>query len=165
MDKPKRPKAIAASRRQDAERAAEHWLRNVLDCIVTRRAVRTQWHKVDFFAADVVGKSASGAHCYAQATAGSYSAVTSRRRKLEKIPWHPYDSVFVLQLIEQQHPAKGRWKQWFFRVHEYEPDIEDSADLTVRRWRTWDAATEIPKAWFKAWKDTPPPSTNMEKHG
>lgn len=159
MPKIRKPKRkIAKSRRPQAERAAEHWLHEIMECVKTRRAVRTQWQSVDFFAADVVGKTQSGVHVYAQATAGSHSAVTARRRKLEAIPWHPSDLVYVLQLVEQQDPANARRKAWWFRVHEYEQDLTSEHDAVYdtgipRSWRTWDSATPVLKEWFKAWKD------------
>ena len=80
------PKMNAKNKRGDCERAAVHFAYEILGCVITRRAVQTKWQKVDFFAADVVGKRPDGTHVYIQATAGQYSAVTARRRKLEKIP-------------------------------------------------------------------------------
>jgi hypothetical protein len=150
-------KPIAKSRRADAERAAEHWLRSVMDCVVVRRAVHSRFHDIDFFCADAVGKVASGAHVYAQVTTGQHQAVTSRRRKLETIPWHGYDVVFVLQLIEQRYPANRRRKEWWFRVHEYAPDSMGS-----RVWKTWDSATAVPKEWFRAWKEPSPLTSAYE---
>lgn len=136
-------KPIARTRRPQAERAAEHWLRHVCGCVVTRRAVRTQWQKVDFWGADVVGKTAVGEHRYAQATAGQASAVTARRRKLEKIPWHSTDRIFVLQLIQTPDPANRRRQLWHFRVHEFRE----------QQWLTWSEATLVPRSWFRAWKE------------
>ena len=43
---------IGKSRRPQAERAAEHVLHEFFDYLHTRRAVRTQWQKQDFFAAE-----------------------------------------------------------------------------------------------------------------
>ena len=140
-----------------AERAAEHWLRNVLECVETRRAIRSQWHKVDFFGADVVGKVRTGAHCYVQVTTGDARNVCPRRRKLERIPWHPYDLVFVLELRSYPNPVNRRRTVWTFRVHEYDP----GDDPDGRVWRVWDATTPVPPEWFKPWKDNTPPSLDF----
>jgi len=146
-------KGIAKSRRPQAERAAEHWLREILGCVCTRRAVRTKWAAVDFFGADIVGKTETGAHCYVQVTAGKSQAVTARRRKLEAIPWHDWDTVILLQLIETKNPAHGRRKQWWFRVYEYETIDDPPSRPLARQWRLWESATAVPPRWFKAWKE------------
>ena len=137
------PKSNARSKRGDAERAAEWYAREVYNCIVTRRAIRTQWQAVDFFGCDVVGKKPDGTHIYIQATAGQDSAVTARRRKLEKIPWHETDTIEILQLVQTENPANARRKLWFFRVHNYDGE-----------WHTKDEAISIPKVWFKKWKES-----------
>jgi len=138
-------KLNAAAKRGDAERATVHYAIHVHKCVVTRRAVRTQWQSVDFFAADVVGKKEDGSHIYIQTTAGQHSAVTARRRKLEKIPWHSTDTVELLQLIQTIDPANARRKLWFFRVHWFE--------TFSKIWMTKDEAVPVPKEWFKAWKE------------
>lgn len=125
--------------RSAAERAGEWYLYKIMNCLVVRRAVKTQWQKVDFFGSDLVGKKADGTHIYVQVTAGEYSAVTARRRKLEKIPWHESDTVQILQLIQRKNPANARRKNWFFRVHVYQKG----------KWITLDEAIEIKKEWFK----------------
>ena len=81
------PKKNAASRRGDCERACEWYCHEILNCVVSSRAVRTQWQKQDMFASDVIGKKDDGTMVFIQATAGQYSAVSTRRKKLEKIPW------------------------------------------------------------------------------
>jgi len=145
-------KSIAKTKRAEAERAAEWFLREEFGCVVTRRAVRTQWQKVDFFGSDVVGKREDGTHVYAQATAGKSQAVTARRRKLEAIPWlFDSDIVLLLQLLEDLDPANRRRKIWHFRVHQYDYWIGTNID---REWNTWDEAFRVPKEWFKAWKET-----------
>ena len=141
------PVKNAKSKRNDAERAAVNFAHKHLGCVVTRRAVRTQWQKVDFFAADVVGKYDDGSHVYIQATAGQHSAVTARRRKLEKYPWHSTDTVLLLQLVQTEDPANARKKLWFFRVHEY------VLDGYSRAWETYEDAVPIPKEWFKAYRE------------
>ena len=141
------PKTNAKSKRGDAERATVHYCHNVLGCVVTRRAVRAKFQSVDFFAADVVGKMPDGSHVYVQTTAGQYSAVTSRRRKLEKIPWHYSDKVLICQLIQTEDPANSRRKLWFFRIHSL-----NQRGLKSNEWETLPDAYAIPKEWFKAYK-------------
>lgn len=147
----------AKSKRADAERATVWYAREMLGCVVTRRAVRTQFQSVDFFAADVVGKRADGTHVYIQATAGEHAAVTARRRKLEAVPWHVTDVVQLVQLRQTEDPANARRKKWFFRVHEYCFNGLDS-----REWITHDDAVDVPREWFKAWK--PEPETVTTTH-
>lgn len=130
----------ARKKRAEAERAAQWVAHEIYGCVVSRRAVRTQWQSVDFFAADVVGKKADGTHIYIQATAGRHAAVTARRRKLEKIPWHKTDTVIILQLIQTIDPANARKKLWFFRVHR----------LSCGVWNTYENAIPIPQKWFKS---------------
>ena len=132
-----------------AEIATVHYAREIHGCIVTRRAVRTKWQAVDFFGSDIVGKKSDGSHIYIQTTAGQYAAVTARRRKLEKIPWHPTDTVELLQLIQTIDPANARKKLWFFRVHCY----KRLGTLYLRQWHTEEKAVPVPREWFKAWKE------------
>lgn len=137
----------AKTKRAEAEKAAVWYAREVVGCVLTRRAVRAQFQSVDFFAADIVGKMPDGSHVYIQATAGQRQAVTSRRRKLEAVPWHPTDLVRLVQLVQTEDPANARRKKWFFRVHEYVWNGRD------RTWVTHDEAVSVPRAWFKAWKE------------
>lgn len=141
----------AKSKRGDAERATVWYAREILGCVVTRRAVRTQFQSVDFFGSDIVGKMPDGSHVYIQATAGQDSAVTTRRRKLEAIPWHETDIVQLVQLRQTEDPANARRKKWFFRVHEYQYIFID--DRHDREWVTHDQAVDVPREWFKAWKE------------
>ena len=137
------PKKNAKKLRGDCERACEWYCHEILGCVVSCRAVRTQWQSQDMFASDVIGKKADG-HCvYIQATAGQRSAVTARRRKLEKIPWRPSDIVQVVQLVQTENPANARRKLFFFRVHNY----------SFGKWKTFEDAVPIPREWFKAFKN------------
>lgn len=138
----------AKSKRADAEKAAVWYAREIMGCVYTRRAVRTQFQSVDFFCSDVVGKREDGTHVYIQATAGQKSNVTTRRRKLEAIPWHMTDTVQLVQLRQTEDPANARRKKWFFRVHEYQVETP-----TQRQWVTHDQAVDVPLGWFKAWKE------------
>jgi len=135
-------KKNARTKRNEAEKAAVWYALEIHKCVLTRRAVRTMWQSVDFFGADVVGKKKDGSHVYIQATAGQHSAVTSRRRKLENIPWHKTDTIELLQLVQTEDPVNARRKLWFFRIHCFDGD-----------WTTKNEAVPIPKYWFKAWKE------------
>lgn len=139
---PKKP--IAKTMRAPAERAAEWYLREVCGCVVTRRAVRTRYQSVDFFACDIMGKRENGSMVWAQVTAGGPEALRVRRRKLEKIPWHSSDAVIVLQLTSTPNPANARSKLWFFRVHRY---------LALNTWVVDVEAAPVKREWFKAWKE------------
>ncbi len=137
-------KKNAKSLRPQAERASEWYAREVCGCIITRRAIQTQWQSVDFFACDCVGKRSDGSHVYIQATAGQNEAVRVRRRKLDVVPWHKSDTVLLLQLVQTEDPANARRKKFFFRVH-----FRDVAGP----WSVLEEAQMVPKEWFKAWKE------------
>ena len=158
-------KQNSKAKRGDCERAATHYAVVNHSCVITRRAIRTQFQSVDFFASDVVGKKADGSHVYIQATAGQASSVSTRRKKLEKIPWHPSDIVELVQLVQTENPANARQTLWFFRVHVYQriagPEMDSTVPypwkeyifLTKRQWKTLETAVPVPKEWFKAWKE------------
>lgn len=136
------------TKRSDAERAGVWFLMEACNCVIARKAIRTQWQSVDFFASDVVGKKSNGEHVYAQVTAGQIESVRQRRRKLEAIPWHTSDSVFLLQLRHVVDPKhKGR-RLWSFRVHAYAL----IGSTTKRVWRVLNEAYPVPTAWFRAYK-------------
>lgn len=139
---------VAKSKRPQAERAAEWAMRMNFDCQHTRRAVKTQWQKQDFFAADVIGLWANGEKLWVQVTAGQTAAVLTRRRKLERYPWHKSDCVVVWQLVERQDVANPRRKAWMFRVWEYELQSDGS-----RKWTDQRAPITVPHNWFKAYKN------------
>jgi hypothetical protein len=115
-----------------------------IGCVVTRKAIRTQWQSVDYFCSDVVGKKVDGSHVYIQVTAGQAEAVRQRRRKLEDIPWHNTDTVLLLQLVQTPDPANGKKTLWFFRVHGYKIYLS----RVNRVWQTDDQAVPVPKEWF-----------------
>ena len=141
------PAKNAKSRRMDAERAAEHYAHDI-GCLVTCRAVRNKFQRQDLFASDVIGKRWDGTMVYLQATAGQDSAVTARRRKLEKIPWHYDDLVLICRLIQEQDPDNKRKKNWFFRVHRFHPMLSGK-----KRWSTYETDTPVPREWFRAFKE------------
>jgi len=136
---------IARSRRPQAERAAEHWLVEVMGCDPhqMRRAIRTKYQAVDFFASDVMAKDRAGKTFYVQVTAGQNEAVRVRRRKLEKFSWNTHDFVYVLQLVEVPNPVNIRRKDYFFRVHYYDHFHEPCG------WIVEGAACPVPREWFK----------------
>ena len=152
-------KKNAKSKRPEAERAGEHYARAIEGCVATVRAVRTKWQRQDLFASDIVGKRKDGTHVYAQVTAGQSEAVRTRRRKLDAIPWHESDTVLLLQLVQTDNPANARGKLWFFRVHKYCAPHRYSED-GPRQWGVEDEACQVPKDWFKSYKETHKRPTN-----
>ena len=137
---------VAKSRRSDAERAAEHYLYEVCGCDPKqmRRAVRTKFQSVDFWAADVAARTTQGFCYYAQVTAGQQKAVQQRRRKLEKISWNTFDHVLLLQLVSMPNPANARKKDFFFRIHRYNP--------VTGKWVVDDIAWPVPRDRFRKLK-------------
>lgn len=137
---------IAKSRRNDAERAAEHYLYEVCNCdpFQIRRAVKTKYQAVDFWGCDVMGRNLMGKCFYAQVTTGKTEAVRIRRRKLEKISWNENDTVLVLQMVVQPDPANNRRKAYYFRIHIYKHKI--------KKWDVKLTAYPIPRKWFKKLK-------------
>lgn len=129
----------------NAERAAEHFGREVLQCVETRRMIRTRFFKVDFFGADVVGKKSDGSHIYIQVTSGQDQAVTARRRKLESHIWHFSDIVLLLQMVKTKIRGKMRYE---FRVREYK-----LPSIGKRFWPEGYGVVEIKREWFMALKD------------
>ncbi len=136
---------VAKSKRPQAERAGEWVLRLIYGCVVTRRALRTKYAKVDFFAADIIGKRADGSHIYCQITAGQEQAVRIRRKKLDAYPWHVTDTVYVMQLVERQSVINPRQKDWFFRVYERRQD---------GTWTSGGVSVGVVKEWFRAYRET-----------
>jgi len=136
---------VAKSRRPQAERAAEHYLYEICGCDPQQicRAVRTKWQAVDYWGSDVWGRTKSGDCYYAQVTAGQVEAVRTRRRKLEKISWNEFDTVLLLQLVEQPNPANARRKDFYFRVHIYWHRKTD------KPWTVAVEACPVPAMWFK----------------
>ena len=119
-----------------AEVAAQHYCHVVLDCTITRRAIRTRFQKVDLFGCDVMGRREDGSCVWIQVTAGKSANVAQRRRKLEAIPWNVLDDV---RLLELRRPERGIYT---FRVHRY-VDNEWIVDPGI----FW-----IPRSWFKAYR-------------
>lgn len=142
-----------------AEVACENYLKS-LGCR-TRRSVKSKWHKIDFFACDVMGvrRVHDTQHIpenyieryWIQVTTGEWSAVTQRRRKLEKEIWSDrgYDNIYIFQFRETPNPANRKKKLYHFKVSEYEPNPFDGE----WGWSNWDNAIEIPQEWFKANRD------------
>ena len=144
------PNKIAKSRRMDCERASQHFAHEIMDCINSVRAVRTMYQRQDLFGCDTVGKRIDGSHVYIQATAGQDQAVTARKRKLEKYPWHKSDIVLIVQLKSQQDPENKRRKLWSFKVWEL---IEVGTGM---QWEKWDKQVYFKSGWFRAFKADAP---------
>lgn len=142
METPTKRRANTKALRRQAEVAAVHFLIDQLGCVHSRRAIRTKWQKVDFFGADVVGVLETGAKIYAQVTTGAAAAVSVRRAKLAAFPWHPSETVLLLNLVATASPAKGRRTQYWFRVEELK------RDLGHRKWVDWPEPVEVPREWF-----------------
>jgi len=133
-------KSISKKYYSAAERAAEWYAIKVCKCVITRKAIRTQWQKVDFFNSDVVGKMKNGRHVYIQVTTGKDAAISIRRKKLTQIPWHSSDIVLLLQLKEYQDPENGRKKLWYFKLFYYHGN--------PRQWKVKNELYPIKKIWF-----------------
>ena len=146
----RRKRGRAKHRHKDAERAAEWFAREHQGCVVTVRAVKTQWQRQDLFACDCLGKRADGSLVCIQVTAGDSSNASPRRRKLEAIPWGPQDTVLLLQLTSNPNPANRRKMQWYFRVQRYE-----CAEWGKWYWTIEPEAVAVPAAWFRAYSSEP----------
>lgn len=137
-----------SKKQADCERAAEWFCVEYNECVLTRRVARTRFNKVDFFAADVVGKKADGSHVYVQATTGKAAAVSQRKKKLEAVPWHETDVVQLVQMVENPRTLKSRKKSFAFKIYEY--ILEDDGE---RRWNCFkDSEIFIPRYWFNAYQ-------------
>ena len=130
------PNKIAKSRRMDCERASQHFAHEF-----------TMYQSQDLFGCDTVGKRIYGSHVYIQATAGQDQAVTARKRKLEKYPWHKSDIVLIVQLKSQQDPENKRRKLWSFKVWELE-----GVGNEIALWEKWEEQVYFKSGWFKAYK-------------
>jgi len=137
-------KANSKELRRQAEVAATNWLMESMGCTHVRRAIRTQFQKVDFFGADLMGCLSTGAKIYVQVTTGGSSAVSVRRAKLAAFPWHPSEMVLLANLVATESPAKGRKTEYWFRIEEFESDV-----VGCRRWKDWPSAVPVPREWFK----------------
>ncbi len=130
------------NRQRQVECAAEHFLRVELGCVNTVRAVKTRFQRQDLFACDVLGKRlGTGDLVGMQVTCGDSTAVRARRRKLEAVQWSSLDRVLLGEFRSEQ---QGRGKYHWFRMHEL---------YSTGAWRVWPEPVEVPKAWFKAFKE------------
>lgn len=114
-----------------AEVAAENWLK--AQGYQTRRTVRTQWQKVDFFGADVIGKLPEETVYIQVTTAKRSKEIMLRKRKLEKIPWVETDYVYLFQCVERRDVLNPRRLNHYFRVYAYEEYIG-----STHKWRSAD---------------------------
>lgn len=128
-----------------SELAAEHYAYEVLGCVRTVRAVATKFQRQDLFASDVLGRKPDGTLCAIQVTAGQASAVSARKRKLEREVWHSSDIVLLLQLYWEK--GKGNKKDWFFKVWEYTCD-----NLSDKRAWFHKSDHAVSQSWFKLYR-------------
>ena len=119
-----------------AEVAAQHYCHVVLDCTITRRAIRTRFQKVDLFGCDVMGRREDGSCVWIQVTAGKSCNVAQRRRKLEAIPWNVFDDVRLLEF-------RRDGSSYGFRVHQL---------FNNKVWTVRDMLEPVPRSWFKAYR-------------
>lgn len=132
------------SKQSEAERAAEWYAVKVCGCVITRRAIRTKYQKIDFFGADVVGKRSDGTVVYVQATAGQRQAVSYRKKKMAGIPWNSNETVQVAELIWLQDPQNARRKKWYFRIY----------DFAHNKWLILPKAVPIEREWFTSYQNS-----------
>ena len=128
--------------RRWAELAAEWMVADVFNCIHTRRALKTKFAKVDFWASDVMGMNKFGEKYFIQVTAGQDSAVSQRRKKLEKYSWHELDTVMVAALRKEK---VGRSYKYHFILHEY--------NATTKVWENNKSQITVPREWFKKYQE------------
>ena len=155
MQKPSGRRASTKALRRQAEVAAEHYMVERLGCVEIRRAVRTQWQKVDFFGADLVGVLSTGAKIYVQVTTGASAAMSVRRAKLAAFPWHPSETVLLLNLVATASAAKGRRTEYWFRVEEFAGKPMFSDVGTVRCWEDWPETIPVLREWFASASKVP----------
>ena len=135
---------------REAEVAAEWALIERFGCLPgwTRRALRTKFARVDFFASDVMGKREDGSMVWAQVTkAKSTANVRPRRRKLERVPWSNLDLVLLLHMRTDDSTRPHRHH---FRVHRLVATLPEQPGI----WTVDDELMDIPRAWFKVWAPT-----------
>lgn len=132
------------SMHRKAEVAAEHWLQG-MGCLETRRCLRTQFNKVDFFGADVVGCLPTGAKIYIQVTTGGKAAVSQRRKKLSSRTWHESETVILAQMYTTKG-KRGRFEYWF---QAQELSYRNPNQTKRKGWIDWGCPVLIPREWFE----------------
>lgn len=128
------PKAFHSA----AERAAEHFAHEVLECVKTRRATRAQFQSIDFFSCDVMGCRDDGSKVYIQVTCGGKEALRARRKKIEAEVWHPSEEVYLLELDRSVYKPYA----YFFRIWRY----------LEKKWLADYELKEVPEQWFRKLK-------------
>ena len=136
----------AKNKRKDAEKAVVWMAYEMFNAIEYVKSIQTKWQRVDIFSADVASKDKDGKVTYIQVTAGQDSAISVRKKKLEKIPWHYSERVLLVQLKQRQEVINARRKEWFFKVWEFMPDVGGH-----RNWELWTDPVNIPRKWFKSY--------------
>ena len=126
---------------REAEVAGEHLLRAHFACVLTRRAIRTKFAAIDFFACDVMGRRADGSMIWLQVTtAKGTGTVAVKRRKLEAIPWNAFERV-LLGVFHTDRTTRPHLLT--VRVHELRHQEPE---------RDWSILLEdqpFPRAWLK----------------
>lgn len=101
------------------ERAADHFTREELDAIRTRRAVKMKWQSVDMLGADILARLPGG---YALVQATKQDPSTEKRREMETLggdEWVPVSERRIITWWEsEQDPHDGRRTIHRFRVQE-----------------------------------------------
>lgn len=132
--------------RAKAEIAAAHYAKEVESCYVTRKAAKSQFQQVDFFAADVMGKRENGSTVYIQVTCGNNQKVKERMHKLEQHAWNGYEDVIMLQLNRKK---ESRSFVYYFSIWRYVPTYSQNYP-PPRHWTKFYEGYDVPKAWFKS---------------
>lgn len=164
--------------RRKAEVAAEHLLlllmkermveygftKAHLTRVLSNRAMRTQYAKVDFFGADVVVKGIST--WYAQVTTGQYASTSTRRKKLEVPYWLHGERVLLLWFRHLKDIAESKVKISYSREKDDSKYAFETQELEHGEWKTLGLAYIVPKSWFvsKGMRERlglPPPATSL----
>ena len=136
---------IAKSHRNEAENAAVWLAYEKLKAVKHVKAIRSQWQRIDIFASDVIMKEKNGRVTYIQVTTGQNSAVNTRKKKMEDIPWTKDETVLLIQMKERKDPINERRKEFIFKIWEYK------LNNNKRNWKVWPEAIIIPREWFKSY--------------
>ena len=95
------------------------------------KALRSRFHRQDFWGADVMGMRKNGSKVWIQVTTGGSSAVSARKKRLMHL-WGQDDTVLMMQI-------SGRHGKYFMTVWRKEG----------REWKTLREKERIPNEWFR----------------
>ena len=124
--------------RRFAEVAAQWLAVKVYGCTYIRKAIRSQFQSVDFFGSDIMGMREDGTKVFIQATAGQDSAISTRRKKLEKYTWHDTDTISLAALRKEK---EGRSYRYYYKIQFYVKGVWTVAENI-----------EVPREWFKKYE-------------